>query len=139
MRPTWDQTYADLAKLVAKRATCPRASVGAVLVRDNRVLATGYNGAPPKAPHCTDDGCMMVEGHCIRAVHAEANALLTCARHGVSTEGATCYVTVLPCVRCFHLLQAAGINRIVYLEEYKHSIEANYVKSFGFVERSIYA
>lgn len=138
MRPPWDQTYIELAQLVAKRATCPRKSVGAVLVRDNRIIATGYNGSPPKRPHCADGGCMIVDNHCLRAVHAEANALLTCARHGVSTEGATCYCTLLPCVRCFHLLQAAGVGRIVYLEDYGHGVESLYVKSFDFVERSIY-
>ena len=102
--------------VVAKRATCPRRQVGAVLVRDKRIITTGYNGSPSGMPHCTEVGCRLHEGHCIRAIHAEQNAIVQAALYGVSTRGATCYVTAAPCVTCANLLVAAGIVRVVYGE-----------------------
>src|SRR5215469_9814793 len=106
MRPAWDEYFLDVARTVATRATCPRASVGAVLVRDDRILATGYNGAPARAAHCIEVGCLMVNGHCVRPTHAEANAIAQGARHGVSFAGATAYVTHEPCLGCSKLLVA---------------------------------
>lgn len=90
-RPDWDLYFIRIAMEVASRSTCPRAAVGAVIVRDNRILATGYNGAIADEPHCTDVGCIMEGDHCQRAVHAETNAITQAARHGVSLEGATLY------------------------------------------------
>ncbi len=104
----------EVARTVATRATCPRASVGAVLVRRHRILTTGYNGAPRNVAHCTEAGCEMAGGHCVRSTHAEANAVVQAALHGVQLEDATAYCTHQPCVNCAKLLISAGIERIVY-------------------------
>ncbi len=104
----------DVARTVATRATCPRASVGAVLVREHRILTTGYNGAPRGVGHCTDVGCTIENDHCVRSTHAEANAVVQGALHGVRLEGATAYCTHQPCVNCAKLLISAGVTRVVY-------------------------
>lgn len=121
MRPSWDNYFMDMARMAATRATCPRAQVGCVLVRDNRILATGYNGSPTGFDHCTDVGCLMVENHCTRALHAEQNAIIQCALHGVSSKGATCFVTHFPCVVCAKMLINAGVWRVVYLNDYANA------------------
>lgn len=108
----------EVARTVATRATCPRASVGAVVVRDHRILTTGYNGAPRHVAHCTEMGCMMENGHCVRTTHAEANAIVQGALHGVGLAGATIYCTHQPCLGCSKLLISAGIVRIVYEQAY---------------------
>jgi dCMP deaminase len=118
MRPGWDEYFIQVARTVATRATCPRASVGAVLVRDQRILTTGYNGAPRHTSHCADVGCEIVAGHCVRAVHAEANAVVQGALHGVGVSGATAYCTHQPCINCAKLFISAGIVRIVYGDAY---------------------
>ena len=120
-RPSWDEYFASLADLASTRATCDRKHVGAVLVRDNRVLATGYNGSVRGLPHCDDAGHTMEDGHCVRTVHAEVNAVLSAARHGVSTDGATLYVNTYPCWLCFKMVANAGITRIVYADRYNVS------------------
>ena len=112
----------QMAHLVATRATCDRKHVGAVIVKDNRVLSTGYNGSLPGAPHCDTDGHLMVDGHCVRTVHAEANAIAHAAKHGVPLDGSTLYVTASPCPTCYKLAVSAGIQRIVYDEYYKSDI-----------------
>lgn len=117
-RPGWDEYFMDIARTVATRATCPRASVGAVLTRDRRILTTGYNGAPRGVAHCTDAGCLIVDGHCLRATHAEANAIVQGALHGVGIAGATAYCTHQPCSGCSKLLISAGVVRIVYADAY---------------------
>lgn len=132
-RPSWDEYFAELAQVVAKRSTCNRRSVGAVLVRDKRILTTGYNGSPPGLPHCTDAGCLMVEGHCVRAIHAEQNAIVQAALHGIDLRGATCYVTSSPCVHCAKMLIAAGITRIVYLDSYTEQIGFEMAQQAGVV------
>lgn len=122
-RPSWDEYFMMMARdVVATRATCPRRQVGCVLVRDKRIITTGYNGSPPGMPHCTEVGCRLHKGHCIRTIHAEQNAITQGAVHGVSTKGATCYVTAAPCVTCAKLLVAAGIVRVVYGESYTDSL-----------------
>ncbi len=108
----------EVARTVATRATCPRASVGAVFVRGQRILTTGYNGAPRHVAHCSEVGCEMVGGHCVRSTHAEANAVVQGALHGVGLDGATAYCTHQPCVHCAKLLISAGVARIVYGEAY---------------------
>jgi len=118
MRPGWDEYFMEVARTVATRATCPRASVGAVLVRDHRILTTGYNGAPRHVAHCTETGCELVNGHCLRSTHAEANAIVQGALHGVQLEGATAYCTHQPCVNCAKLLISAGVVKIVYRDPY---------------------
>lgn len=121
-RPTWDEYFIAMARLAATRATCPRRRVGAVLVRDHRVLATGYNGSVRGAPHCDDVGCLLVNQNgresCVRTVHAELNAILQCAMNGVDSAGATLYCTDFPCVSCAKALVQSGIKCIIYLSEY---------------------
>ena len=122
MRPGWDHYFMQIARTVATRATCPRASVGAVLVRKHRLLTTGYNGAPRGAQHCTQAGCIIVNDHCVRATHAEANAIVQAALHGVGLEGATAYCTYQPCVSCSKLLISAGVERIVFDQAYDDAV-----------------
>ncbi len=121
----------EIARTVATRATCPRAGVGAVLVRKHRILTTGYNGAPRGVPHCLDAGCTMVDGHCLRATHAEANAIVQGALHGVSLEGATAYCTHEPCAGCSKLLISAGVVRIVYRDAYPDEVAAMLLREAG--------
>ena len=118
-RKSWDEHFVDVARVTAQRSTCPRAprGVGAVLVRENRVLATGYVGSIRGAPHCEDEGvgCMLDErGRCVRTVHAEINALLQAAQHGVGIGGATVYCTMSPCWDCFKALANGGVARIAF-------------------------
>jgi dCMP deaminase len=125
-RPTWDEYFLDIARLVATRSTCLRRQVGAVLVKDKRILATGYNGPPSGLPHCLDVGCLRErmgvpsgERHELcRGLHAEQNAILQAAFHGISIKGATLYCTHHPCIICSKMLINAGISKIVYLEGY---------------------
>jgi dCMP deaminase len=121
-RPGWDEYFMEIARTVATRATCPRASVGVVLTRAHRILTTGYNGAPRGVAHCSEVGCLMVDGHCLRATHAEANAIVQGALHGVSLEGATAYCTHQPCAACSKLLISAGVRRIVYADAYPDAV-----------------
>lgn len=124
-RPSWDTYFMDIAHLVATRATCPRLSVGAVLVKDRRILATGYNGAPRGISHCPTGGhesdwpggCLKA-GHCIRALHAEQNALLSAAMIGTPCAGSTIYVTNQPCNMCAKMIINAGIERVIYKGSY---------------------
>ncbi|WP_456366222.1 deoxycytidylate deaminase [Thermococcus sp.] len=118
IRPTKDEYFMLIAKLVSLRATCPRLRVGAVAVKDGYILATGYNGAPRGMDHCIDVGCLIVDGHCHRAVHAEQNVIAMAARKGISLEGATLYVTHFPCDTCFKIVINAGIKEIVYEDMY---------------------
>ncbi len=120
-RPTWDEYFLKLAMLVSERATCPRMHCGCVLVKDKRILSTGYNGSIPGDGHCEDDGCIIEDNHCIRTIHAEMNALLQCSIHGVSTKGATAYVTNMPCTNCAKALIAAGIIEIVIFSDYHNT------------------
>lgn len=119
MRKTWPTYFLDIAAVVATRATCDRKSVGAVIVRDNRILSTGYNGSIPGAPHCDDVGHMMENDHCVRVVHAEANAINQAARYGVAVDGATIYTTASPCWPCFQKIVSAGLKKIVFGELYR--------------------
>lgn len=123
----------QIARTVATRATCPRASVGAVLTRERRILTTGYNGAPRHVAHCIDAGCLLVHDHCQRATHAEANAIVQGALHGVGLEGATAYCTHQPCVNCSKLLISAGIVRIVYADPYDDPIATALLAEAGVV------
>ncbi len=117
-RPSWDEYFMAIAFAVAGRSTCDRAHVGAVLVRDKRILTTGYNGAPAGLPHCDDIGHLMIDGHCVRTLHAEQNAIIQGALHGVSIQDATAYVTHQPCLTCAKMLINSGITRIVYAGNY---------------------
>lgn len=118
-RPDWDDYFYAIARVIASRSTCPRKQVGAILVKDRRVLTTGYNGAPPGAAHCIDVGCDMVDDHCIRTVHAEVNVIAQAAKYGANVEGATLYCTLEPCHNCEKIIWAAGINDIRFDEPYR--------------------
>jgi dCMP deaminase len=118
-RASWDQYFMNIAHEVSTRATCDRKHVGAVIVRDRCILATGYNGSIRGLEHCDEVGHMMEEGHCVRTIHAEANAIIQAARHGTSIEGAGIYVTASPCWSCFRMLANAGITRIAFGEFYR--------------------
>ena len=118
-RSSWDQYFMDIAKQVATRATCDRKHVGALLVRDRTILSTGYNGSIRGLPHCDEEGHLMEDGHCVRTIHAEANAIIQAARNGVRIEGATVYVTASPCWGCFKMIANAGCTRIVFGEFYR--------------------
>jgi dCMP deaminase len=109
----------NIAREVATRSTSDRKHVGAVIVRDKSILATGYNGSIRGLPHCDEDGHLIEDGHCIRTVHAEANAIVQAARHGVRIDEAGIYVTASPCWGCFRLIANAGIVRISFGEFYR--------------------
>jgi len=118
-RVDWDNYFMAIATQVATRSTCDRKHVGAVIVREKMILATGYNGSVRGLEHCDEVGHLMQDGHCVRTVHAEANALVQAARNGVQTVGAGIYVTASPCFSCFKLIANAGIVRIVFGEFYR--------------------
>lgn len=117
-RPSWDAYFLAIAAAVGERSTCRRRRVGALLVRDRRILVTGFNGAVRGQPHCLDVGCDMHDGHCVRAVHAEVNAVIQAALHGVSTAESTLYCTSQPCHGCTKVLLNAGVIGVVYADPY---------------------
>jgi len=119
-RINWNQYFLAQAQLVALRSTCTRLMVGAVIARENRIIASGYNGSVADGDHCIDDGCYIVDGHCVRTVHAEANALLQCAKFGVPTNETTLYVTHFPCLQCTKQIIQAGVKKIVYEHDYRN-------------------
>lgn len=127
----------NLAVQAATRSTCPRKHVGAVIVRDKSILSTGYNGSIRGADHCTEAGCLMEAGHCIRTVHAEANALVQAASHGVRLEGAEIYVTASPCFDCFKLIANAGIRTIYYGEFYRDQRVLAFAEELGIVMKHL--
>ncbi|MES0349245.1 MAG: cytidine/deoxycytidylate deaminase family protein [Desulfobacteria bacterium] len=138
-RPSWKEYFMDIALLVARRSTCRRRRVGAITVRDKRILATGYNGAPSGLPHCLDIGCLREEmevpsgerHELCRGLHAEQNVIIQAAYHGVSIKGATLYCTNLPCSICSKMLINAGINDIIYQEGYADSMTEEMLSAAG--------
>ena len=119
-RLTWDEYFMNLAITVSERGTCDRAYVGCVIVNeDNRIVTTGYNGSIKGNPHCDDIGHTMRDGHCIATIHAEMNALLYCAKEGISVKGCKAYVTHFPCLNCTKSLIQAGIKHIYYRNAYR--------------------
>ena len=118
-RASWDEYFMRIAGDVATRATCDRKHVGAVIVRDRSILATGYNGSIRGLPHCDEEGHLMQDGHCVRTIHAESNAIIQAARNGVRIDASDIYVTASPCFSCFKMIANAGIRRIVYSEFYR--------------------
>jgi dCMP deaminase len=130
-RASWDEYFMSIAKQVATRATCDRKMVGAVLVRDRYILATGYNGSIHGSAHCSEVGHLMEEGHCVRTIHAEANAIVQAARNGVRIEEATIYVTASPCFNCFKLIANAGVKRVVYGEFYRDQRIFDFASELG--------
>ncbi|MDQ3966559.1 MAG: cytidine/deoxycytidylate deaminase family protein [Actinomycetota bacterium] len=121
-RPSWDEYFMRIAHEVATRSTCPRLAVGAVVVRDKRILTTGYNGSPSGMPHCEDMGCLIrvVDGResCQRTLHAEQNAIIQAAYHGVSVRGSILYCTHQPCLLCVKMIMNAGIEEVYYAGGY---------------------
>jgi dCMP deaminase len=138
-RPTWDVYFMDIADLVSKRSTCLRRSVGAVLVKDRRVLATGYNGAPSGLHHCLDVGCLREqlgvpsgERHELcRGLHAEQNAIIQAALHGVSVNGSTLYCTNHPCIICAKMIINAGIITVVAKADYRDKLAEDILAEAG--------
>ena len=115
-RPTWEKYFCDLTLLTATRSPCHRLHVGCIFVKDNRIVAQGYNGYLPGAEHTQ----MMRDGHEMGTVHAEQNAIADCAKRGVNTDGSTAYITHYPCIHCARLLLASGIKEIKYINDYKN-------------------
>ncbi len=132
-RASWDEYFMGIARQVATRSTCDRKHVGAVIVRDRMILATGYNGSIRGIAHCDDEGHLMEDGHCVRTVHAEANAIVAAARNGMRLEDAHIYVTASPCFNCFKLIANAGIRRIAFLEFYRDERIFALCKQLGIV------
>ena len=135
-RPSWDEYFLDVAGLVARRSTCLRRNVGAVLVKDKRILATGYNGAPAGLKHCLDVGCMRQKlnipsgqrHELCRALHAEQNALIQASLYGISVKESTLYATCQPCVICSNMLINAGIKEIVVADGYPDKMAMDFLK-----------
>jgi len=138
-RPDWDQYFLEIAQVVAKRSTCVRRQIGAVIVRDRRILTTGYNGAPSGLKHCIEMGCLRDElgiasgtrHEMCRALHSEMNAVIQAAQHGVSTRGATIYSTRQPCSVCARMIINAGIIRVVYTGDYPDDFSMELLREAG--------
>jgi dCMP deaminase len=142
-RPTWDEYFLEIMDAVAKRSTCDRGRVATVIARNNQILTTGYSGAPAGLPHCDEVGHEIMEvknddgttsEHCIRTTHAEQNAIMQAARHGVSTEGATIYVGMEPCYTCAKLIINAGIKKVVARKQYHRGARSREVLKEAGVE-----
>ena len=125
-RPSWDEYFLKLAMLASERSTCPRMHCGCVIVKDKFVLATGYNGSLPGLPHCEDEGCLIVDNHCVRTNHAEINALTQAVTHGVNIKGSTAYITNMSCTTCAKALIAAGIKRVVVFSDYHDTLATKF-------------
>lgn len=130
-RVSWETYFMNIAKEVSTRSTCDRKHVGAVIVRDRTLLSTGYNGSIKGLPHCNEAGCEMVDGHCIRTSHAEANAIVQAAKNGVKIDDSEIYVTASPCYNCFKLIANSGIKVIFYNELYRDERIKNRAKEVG--------
>lgn len=139
MRPSWDEYFVEIARQVATRSTCLRRQVGAVIVRDKRILSTGYNGAPRGLPHCDVAGCLREQlgipsgqrQEICRGLHAEQNAIIQAALHGVSVEGGAIYVTHQPCITCAKMVINAGIVRVVCADSYPDELARQMLAEAG--------
>ena len=144
-RPSWDQYFMDIVELVSRRSTCLRRKVGAILVRDKRILATGYNGPPTGIAHCSEVGCLRDklgvpsgERHELcRGLHAEQNAIIQAALYGVSTKGATIYCTNHPCIICSKMIINSGIVAFVYGEDYRDELAEEMLGEAGLEGRKL--
>jgi len=144
-RPSWDEYFLEVAVLVSKRATCIRRKVGAVLVKDKKILATGYNGAPAGLKHCIDIGCLREEmkipsgerHELCRGLHAEQNVLLQAALYGVSTKNSVLYVTNQPCVICAKMLINGGVKEIITCGDYPDKLARDFLKEAKIKVRSV--
>ncbi len=124
-RPSWEEYFLNIAEIVSTRSTCDRLHVGAIIVKNKTILSTGYNGAPRGLAHCDDVGHEIVEGHCVRTIHAEANALVQAAAHGTAVFGASLFLTNSPCYDCFKMIVNAGITEVIYKNFYMSRYEAS--------------
>ena len=140
MRASWDEYFMEIAEIVKTRSTCLRRQVGAVIAKDNRIITTGYNGAPSGVSHCTDLGyCERMQRNIpsgerhelCRALHAEQNAIIQAANLGISTQGATMYVTLQPCIICAKMIINAGIVRLVYKGTYPDELSLAMLQEAG--------
>lgn len=132
-RPNWDEYFLNIVDVVATRATCDRGKSGCVIVKDNRILSTGYVGAPSGLPECDEVGHLLREvkyeddtlrQHCVRTLHAEQNAIIYAARYGVSLIGAVLYCTMCPCYSCAMMIAASGVTKVVAKNNYQASADA---------------
>jgi dCMP deaminase len=138
-RPSWDEYFMTIAEQVATRSTCCRRQIGAIIVRDRHILSTGYNGAPAGLPHCLQVGCLReqrgipsgTQHELCRGVHAEQNAVVQAARHGIALDGATIYTTTQPCVTCVKIIINAGITSIVYRDPYPDDLAQELLAESG--------
>ncbi|MFA5022108.1 MAG: cytidine/deoxycytidylate deaminase family protein [Patescibacteria group bacterium] len=131
-RPSWDDYFMAIAKIIASRGTCDRLYSGAVLVKNNRIISTGYNGSPAALPHCHDAGHLLEDGHCVRTIHGEHNAILQAAvQGGTSTVGSTMYTKYNPCIHCTKYVIAAGITRVVLGKIYRSEKAVEMLKEAG--------
>ncbi len=130
-RVSWETYFMNIAQEVATRSTCSRKHVGSVIVRDKTILSTGYNGSLRGLPHCDEAGHEMENDHCVRTVHAEANAIVQSAANGVRIEGAEIYVTASPCYNCFKMIANAGIRKIYYGEFYRDERIREHAEELG--------
>ena len=138
-RPRWDDYFMQIAGLVAKRSTCLRRKVGAVLVRDRRILCTGYNGSPQGLPHCSEVGCLREKlrvpsgerQEICRGLHAEQNAIIQAALHGIEIKNSTLYCTHQPCITCSKMIINAGIEKIIFQGDYPDSLAEEVLNQAG--------
>ena len=130
-RVSWETYFMNIAAEVAPRSTCDRKRVGAVIVKDKTILSTGYNGSIKGLPHCDEAGHEMVDGHCVRTTHAEANAIVQGAKNGVKINHAEIYITASPCYNCFKLIANAGIKSIYFLEFYREERIIEHAREAG--------
>lgn len=143
-RPGWDEYFLEICSLVSKRSTCLRRKVGAIIVKDKRILATGYNGTPRGLPHCSETGCLREklgipsgERHELcRGLHAEQNALLQASLHGVSAKDSILYCTNQPCIICSKMLINGGIKEIVIEDGYPDKMSMDFFKEAGILVRT---
>ena len=131
IRVSWEKYFMNIAQEVSTRSTCDRKHVGAVIVRKKTILSTGYNGSIKGLSHCSDVGCEMIDGHCVRTTHAEANAIVQAAKNGARIDNAEIFVTASPCYNCFKLIANAGIKRIYYNEFYRDERIIEHAKNAG--------
>src|SRR3989344_4979979 len=131
-RPSWDDYFMAITRIIATRGTCNRLYAGSILVKDNRIISTGYNGSPPGLPHCDDVGHLLEDGHCVRTIHGEHNALLQAAIQGsTSTVGSTMYSKYSPCIHCTKYIIACGIKRVVIGKIYRNEKATDMLKEAG--------
>ena len=144
-RPSWDEYFMDIVRDVATRSTCRRRKEGAILVKDKRIIATGYNGGPTGLAHCLEIGCLREQlgipsgqqHELCRGVHAEQNAIIQAARYGVHTDGSVLYCTTQPCVQCTKMLLNAGVTEIVFSEGYPDGLALQLLEESGITVRKL--